>query len=211
MSKRNSITVVGSASVAAAPDRMTVSLGIEARHAQAGDAYALAAARAQDLVAALSRAVPEATLTTTGIGLRARMAWRNEENVLAGYEADSTLRLTHLGIERVSEALDAAVAAGGDALRIHSVQAEVSDPTLAQARARDLAFSEAKTKAQQLAALSGCTLGKVLTVRETTPGSALPMLRARVSEMAAASMPVAEGEQELSAHVEVCWELRVRD
>ena len=151
--------------------------------------------------------MPGAKLSTTGIGLRARTVWRNDENVLAGYEADTTLRLTHVGIEQVSEVLGAAVAAGGDALRIHSVQAEVSDPSLAYATARDLAFADARAKAEQLAALAGCTLGKALRVKETTQGSPLPILRVKAADMAASSMPVVAGEQELSANVEVCWEL----
>ncbi|GAA1498531.1 SIMPL domain-containing protein [Paeniglutamicibacter kerguelensis] len=207
MSKKNSITMFGSASVGAVPDSMSVSLGVEARHGQAEGAYALASSRARDLVAALGRAVPGAKLSTTGIGLRARMVWRNDENVLAGYEADSTLRLTHVGIEQVSEVLGAAVAAGGDALRIHSVQAEVSNPAFAYATARELAFADARTKAEQLAALAGCTLGKALRVKETTQGTPLPILRVKAADMASSSMPVVAGEQELSANVEVCWEL----
>lgn len=207
MSKKNTITMFGSASVGAVPDTMSLSLGVEALHGQAEGAYALAASRARELVAALGKAVPGAKLSTTGIGLRARMVWRNDENVLAGYEADTMLRLTHVGIEQVSEVLAVAVAAGGDALRIHSVQAEVSDPSIAYTAARDLAFADARSKAEQLAALAGCTLGKALRVKEALQGSPLPVLRVKAADMAASSMPVVAGEQELSAHVEVRWEL----
>lgn len=207
MSKKNSITMFGSATAGAVPDTMSVSLGIEARHDRAEGAYSLAASRARDLVEALGQAVPGAKLSTTGIGLRARTVWRNDENVLAGYEADTMLRLTHVGIEQVSEVLGAAVAAGGDALRIHSVQAEVSDPSIAYAKARELAFADARAKAEQVAALAGCTLGKALRVKETTQGSPSPILRVKAADMAASSMPVAAGEQELSANMEVCWEL----
>ena len=207
MSTTNTITVFGSATAGAAPDTMAVTLGVEARHDRAEGAYSLAASRAGDLVAALEAAAPGARLSTTGIGLRARTVWRNDENVLAGYEADTTLRLAQLDITRVSGVLGAAVAAGGDALRIHSVQAEVSDPSPAWAAAREQAFAEARAKAEQLATLAGCILGKALRVKEVTQGGALPVLRVKAADMAAASMPVAAGEQEITATLEVRWEL----
>ncbi|MGL3807975.1 SIMPL domain-containing protein [Paeniglutamicibacter sp. R2-26] len=210
MSTTNSITVFGSATAGAVPDTMAVTLGVEARHDRAEGAYSLAASRAGDLVATLQDAAPGARLSTTGIGLRARTVWRNDENVLAGYEADTTLRLAQVDIARVSGVLGAAVAAGGDALRIHSVQAEVSDPSLAWSAARDSAFAEARAKAEQLAALAGCTLGKALRVKEVTQDGALPVLRVKAADMAAASMPVAAGEQELTATLEVRWELLER-
>lgn len=207
MGKKNSITMFGSAAVAAVPDTMSLSLGVEARHDQAEGAYALAAARARDLVDALRASAPHATLSTTGIGLRARTAWRNDENVLVGYEADTTLQLTRLGIDDVSRVLAAAVAAGGDALRINSVLAEVSDPAAAYASARELAFADAKAKAAQLAGLAGCSLGRTLAITESTPGHGLPVFRAKAADGVAASMPVVAGEQELSANLEVRWEL----
>lgn len=207
MSKKNSITMFGSASAAAVPDRMSISLAVEARHDQAEGAYSLASSRAQTVVAALQSSAPAAVLSTTGIGLRARTAWRNEENVLIGYEADTTLQLSGLPLDEVSGVLAAAVVAGGDNLRINSVLAEVSEPQRAYTRARELAFADAKAKATQLAELAGCTLGRTLEVRETGSAQGVPVLRAKAMDMAAASMPVVAGEQELSANLEVRWEL----
>ena len=207
MSKKNSITMFGSAAVAAVPDRMNVLLAVEVRHEQAEGAYALAADRAKELIAALESSAPGAKITTTGIGLRARTAWRNDENVLVGYEADTTLQLNHLRVEEVSPALAAAVAAGGDSLRINSVLAEVSDPSVAYAQARELAFADARQKAVQLADLAGCALGRVLRVEESVMASGAPVVRAKAADMVSASMPVVAGEQELSTNLEVCWEL----
>ncbi len=93
MSKKNSITMFGSAAVAAVPDRMNVSLAVEVRHEQAEGAYRSPRAGPRNWLPHLQSSAPGAKITTTGIGLRARTAWRNDENVLVGYEADTTLQL----------------------------------------------------------------------------------------------------------------------
>lgn len=208
MSKKNVITMTGSASVAAVPDLMSISLTVEARHDRAQDAYVLAAQRSSQVVAALSASAPRAKLSTTGIGLRSRTSWRNEENVVIGYEADSTLQLSQLELAQVSEVLSAAVAAGGDGLRIDSVSAEVSDPTTAQDQAREFAYANARAKAEQLATLAGCSLGRTLSIKENQAGSPTPIIRVKATTMAASSMPIIAGEQEQSVHLEVSWELK---
>ncbi|PQZ92816.1 hypothetical protein CQ018_10045 [Arthrobacter sp. MYb227] len=207
MSKKKFITMNGSATVSEVPDLMSISLAIEARHDQAQGAYSLVAQRSTDMISALSSHTPLVKLATTGIGLRSRTSWHNEENVVVGYEADTSLQLTGVGIEEVSEVLAVALAAGGDYLRINSVTAEVSDPLPAQYQARELAFNDARAKAKQLAALAGCSLGSTLSVKEIRGAVPGPVLRAKAAVMAESSMPVVAGEQELSVHVEVSWEL----
>lgn len=208
MSKKNSITMTGSASVSAVPDRMSISLVVEARHDQAQGAYSLVAQRSTEVIAALTQSAPQSKLSTTGIGLRTRTSWKNEENVVIGYEADTSLQLADLKVTEISAVLSAALSVGGDYLRINSLTAEVSDPTPAQVRARELAFTDVHTKATQLAQLADSSLGKVLSIKETYGATPGPVLRAKAAVMAEASMPVVAGEQELSVHLEVSWELK---
>lgn len=208
MSKKNIITMNGSASVSAVPDRMSISLAVEARHDQAQGAYALVAQRSTEVIAALTQSAPQAKISTTGIGLRTRTSWKNEENIVVGYEADTSLQLSHLKVTEISEVLSAALSAGGDNLRINSLTAEVSDPIPAQVQARELAFTDAHTKATQLAQLAGSSLGRVLSINETRGAAPGPVLRAKSAVMAEGSMPVVAGEQELSVQLEVCWELK---
>lgn len=208
MSKKNTITMNGSASVSALPDRMGISLAVEARHDQAQGAYSLVAQHSAEVIAALTRSAPESKLSTTGISLRTRTSWKNEENVVVGYEADTSLQLADLKVTEISAVLSAALDAGGDNLRINSLSAEVSDPVPAQVQARELAFADAHTKASQLAQLAGSSLGKVLNIKESRGAAPGPVRRAKAAVMAEASMPVVAGEQELSVHLEVSWELK---
>lgn len=207
MSRHRAITVHGTASAPAVPDTMTISLTIQVHHGQAAEAFDLASVRAREVIAAVLVAAPGANLATTGIGLSARTAWRNEASVPDGYDADTSIEAGDLAVDAVTWVLAAAVAAGGDALRIHSLRAEVSDPGAALAEARDLAFAEARAKAEQLARLAGARLGPALLIREVADQPALPLQRAKATLLAADSMPVVAGRRELSVTLEVGWEL----
>ena len=202
-----SITVTGTASAPAVPDIMAISLSVTSHHAQAAEAFALAAAAAGAVIAAVASADPAAELSTTGITLTARTTWRNEEAVLLGYDAETTIEATNLAVDAVATVLSAAVGAGGDALRIHSLRAEVSDPASALETARELAFADARAKAEQLSGLAGARLGAALQVRESAHEPALPLQRAKSVAMAASSMPVVAGRRDLSVALEVTWEL----
>jgi uncharacterized protein YggE len=52
---------------------------------------------------------------------------------------------------RAGPVIDAAIASAGDAGRIHWIQHQQSDVDALQARARDAAFADARSKAEQFA------------------------------------------------------------
>ena len=205
------ITVQGTASAPAVPDVMAISLTIQLHHGQAAEAFGLASGRAREVIEAVLVAAPGANLATTGIGLAARTAWRNEVSVLDGYDAETTIEARDLAVDTVTWVLAAAVAAGGDALRIHSMRAEVSDTADALLAARESAFADARTKAEHLASLAGARLGRTLLVREIAGDPVLPLQRAKSIQFSAQSMPIVAGQRELSVTLEVQWELLTDD
>lgn len=211
MNRPPAITVHGTASASAVPDVMAISLTVQIHHGQAAEAFELASVRAGEVIAAVLVAAPDANLATTGIGLAARTTWRNEQSVPDGYDAETTIEATDLAVDTVTWVLAAAVAAGGDALRIHSMRAEVSDPGDALAIARTSAFADAHSKAQHLALLAGARLGHALLIRECTDEPALPLQRTKSTRLAAESMPVVAGQRELVVTLEVQWELLFDD
>ncbi|MFL4473987.1 SIMPL domain-containing protein [Paeniglutamicibacter sp. MACA_103] len=207
MNRPPAITVRGTASAPAVPDVMAISLTVHIHHAQAAEAFDLAAVRAREVIDAVLVAAPGANLATTGIGLMAKTAWRNDESVTDGYDAETTIEARDLAVDAVTWVLAAAVAAGGDALRIHSLHAQVSDPGAALKAARESAFADARSKAGHLAALAGADLGPALLIREVPEAPVLPLQRAKAVSLAAESMPVVAGQLELAVTLEVQWEL----
>lgn len=211
MSKTPRITVPGTGSSWAVPDVMNISFTLQGHHLQGALAFARASDAARDVIAAVGRMAPTAELSTTGITLAARSTWRNEESVFAGYDAETTVEAVGLAVDSVPAVLEAAVAAGGDALRIHSLRAEVSDPAPVLVEARDAAFADARSTAEQLAQLSGTQLGTVQRIRESAEAPAFPLTRVKATPMASSSMPVVAGKQTHTVNLEVTWRLVPRD
>lgn len=211
MKRTPTITVRGTASASVVPDVMGISLTVQVHHAQAAEAFGLASERAREVIEAVLVAAPGATLATTGIALAARNAWRNEESVPDGYDAETNIEASDLATDNVTWVLAAAVAAGGDALRIHSMNAEVSDAADALRTARESAFTDARSKAEHLASLAGARLGTVLLVGEVAGEPVLPLQRTKSTQSSAQSMPVVAGRRQLSVTLEVRWELIADD
>ncbi|EMQ97490.1 SIMPL domain-containing protein [Paeniglutamicibacter gangotriensis] len=207
MSKTPRITVPGTGSSWAVPDVMNISFTLQGHHLQGASAFARASDAARDVIAAVGSTAPTAELSTTGITLAARSTWRNEESGFAGYDAETTVEAVGLAVDSVPAVLEAAVAAGGDTLRIHSLRAEVSDPAPVLVDARDAAFADARSTAEQLAQLSGTRLGTVQRIRELAEAPAFPLTRVKATTMASSSMPVVAGKQTHTVRLEVTWRL----
>lgn len=207
MNRTPTITVIGTAAASAVPDLMGISLTVNKQHAQGAEAFAQASVCAGEVIAAVLEVAPNAELCTTGVALDARISWRNDESVMLGYDAQTTLEVRGLSMDDVGAVLAAAVGAGDDALRVDSLRVEVSNPEPALKTARELAFADARAKAEHLALLAGSRLGSALRIRECPEAPTAPVQRVMASPLAAASMPVLAGHRELSVSLEVRWEL----
>ncbi|MGA7716084.1 MAG: SIMPL domain-containing protein, partial [Bradyrhizobium sp.] len=76
--------------------------------------------------------------------------------------------------------------------------------------AREQAVADARRKAEIYAKAAGVTLGAPLSISEE--GAAQPLFRARMAvPMAAASVPVAQGEETLSITVGMTWAIKAKE
>ncbi|MFC4602807.1 SIMPL domain-containing protein [Rhodococcus kronopolitis] len=205
-----SVTVEGQGSASATPDLMRVTVSVEARRPDVAGAFARAGEAAAAVAAALRGAgVADADLSTTGLGVQAETVWQeNHGQQVVGYLATSTLAVTLRDLSDPGRVIADCVAAGGDDVRLGGLELGFADQDDLLGRAREAAYLDARTKAEQYARLSGRGLGAVLEVTETADArpSPRPMLRA-MAATADASMPVERGESAVSAGVRVCWAL----
>ena len=95
--------------------------------------------------------------------------------------------------------------AAGNALTIDHIGLELADPAPLLAQAREAAFADALGKAEQYAALSGRTLGKVARLSDVERGGAQPRF-AMMAAGKAADLSVELGENSVTATVAVRWE-----
>ena len=155
------ISVTGSGSAEAAPDLLTLSIGVECRREDVGAAYGEAGRVSAAITAALrGHGVADPDITTSGLNVRAEVNWQEGRGqVVSGYLASSVLsvRLRELGTS--SEVIAAAVAAGGNDVRLNGLELGFADPAAVAARAREAAWQDALTTAGHFASLAGASLG----------------------------------------------------
>jgi uncharacterized protein YggE len=205
-----SVTVTGSGTVEAAPDLLTLSIGVECRRDTAGDAYAAAGEAAAAVTGTLrSQGVGSRDIRTSGLNVRADAVWQEGRGQqITGYVASSTLNVQLRELAAASETIAAAVEAGSNDVRLDGVQLGFADTAAVLALAREAAWSDARTAAAQFAGLAGAELGAVVSVHQHPLPPAPVPLGGMLRVFAADSVAVEAGDLSVSASVTVEWELR---
>lgn len=191
------VTVTGTGAVRSSPERAQISFGVESQGASASAALAANAAGMRKVIEALRRAgVSE--LQTQSVSVSPRYG---DDNRVVGYVAANTVGGV-AAVARAGEVIDAAVAAGAN--QVYGPSFTQGDADELYRKALELAVEDARDRAATLASAAGGSLGRVLTVRES---STPPMPLAEKAAASDAGTPVVSGEQETTATVTVSFEL----
>jgi uncharacterized protein YggE len=204
------ITVTGSGTAEAAPDLLTVSIGVECRREDVGAAYA-AAGRASAAISAALRehGVGDPDISTSGLNVRADVVWKEGEGqTVAGYMASSTLAVRLRDVSGASEVIAKAVGAGGNDVRLNGLDLGFADPAAVTAQAREAAWQDALATARQFATLAGAELGPVVSVTQHPAGPGPIPVAKMQRAMVADSVGIEAGQSSVPATVGVVWELR---
>lgn len=203
MSTDRTVAVTGSGQAPAVPDVMRLQIGVAVIEPDVSTAMDRAATSMRAVIdALLASGMARTDLATSQLSVHPQHRSGDEPGI-SGYEVSTMLTAVVRDLDAAGELLTAATAAGGDHLRIHGVSLTVDDPAAPLAAARDAAFADARRRAAQFADLADARLGPVLSIRE---GSGGPAPAPRMAAFAA-SMPVEAGEQQVSATVDVVFEL----
>ena len=155
--------------------------------------------------------IAENDIRTERFSIYPQYDYTDNGRVLRGYSVNNTVSAKVRELENLSDVIDDAAEAGGDIVVVNSIQFMVEDPTPLQAQARALAAKDAAAKAQTLAEASGVTLGKPVTITETTSGGRPPIAFAKSEEFAAdsasSSTPIEAGELTIIVNITVVYEI----
>ena len=213
-SQQEGIWVTGIGEVKAVPDVAVVSLGVQAQAPTVAEAQDQAR-RAMDSVIATLKAngVADEDIQTTGFSIWQRTRWdsnRQEEEVV-GYQVSNNVQVK---IRQVGEAgiiLDEVVEAGGDLIRVQGIYFQIDDTSAYLNEAREKAVADAKAKAEQLANLSGVTLGRATYVSENTSTPVIyrgmDMAHPEAGDMPAPTTPIEPGETTITATVQIIYHI----
>src|SRR3954470_2359175 len=202
----SAITVSGEATVSVAPDLAQIDAGITSDANTAREASDANNAAMGKVVLALKGArIAEADYQTSRLSLQPQYATnRTGTSPVVGYRASNrvTVRLREIG--KLAGVIDTVVGAGAN--DIGGISFSVSNASKLLDAAREQAVADARRKAEIYAKAAGVTLGEPLSISEEGNAAATPYRK--MSGMAVAATPVAQGEETLAVTVSVTWAIK---
>ncbi len=161
----HTIAVTGDASLTAANDTARVGFGVEGRGPTAPVALRRSSARLRRVLSALTElGIAARDLRTRSVSVSRRRDRRGRK--LPGYIARGGVSAVVRDVTRTGEVVDAGVNAG--ATSVSGPAFFIDDPQALLRRALVAAFRDARSKAAELAAEAGLTLGAAVRIREST-------------------------------------------
>ena len=199
------ISVVGQGKVSAVPDMANLRLGVEAEDKEVATAQEIAAQTMNKVMAALGEGgVLKKDIQTRRFSIDPVRVQR----VVVGYRVTNIVEAKIRDVEGVGIIIDAAVRAGGDLVRVESIEFSVDDPTPYYREAREKAVKDARERAEQLAHLSGVGLGEPLEISESG-GTPVPIYRGsyllKEATTFAPTTPISPGELEIEIRVNITY------
>jgi len=208
-SEPQGLSIGGEGRASAAPDVAVLGLGVSAKASTVGAANSQAQQAMTALLDSLeANGVQEKDIQTLSFSIYPEYDYRNDEQVLTGYRVSHMLQAKVRDIDRAGEVIDDAVQAGGDLLQVQSISFTIDDTTALRSQARQKAVADAQTKAEELAALAGVTLGEPTYITESisTPYTQPYFDRAAgVAMEAAPATEISPGELEVVVNVQMSY------
>lgn len=207
----HTINVTGTGKVVISPDVADVRLGVTITKPTVAEARSAAASAMTAVLAAIRKAgVADADLKTSILSLYPAYDYPagGGHPRLKGYTIANAVVATVRSIDNVGAAIDGAMAAG--ATTMDGVTFRVADPARAEEQARQAAMTQAKAKAQTLAAAAGVTIDGVATISESSSGTPYPIAYAAGGASIAKDVatPVQAGTNEVTVTVSVVYLIR---
>ncbi len=200
------ITVTGTAKIAADPDEAIVSLGVRTQADRAQTAMDQNSQAMNEVLDALrDLGLGDDDLATSMIELYPR--YDNQGNAVIGYDASNQIEVTIRDLSLVGRVLDTGVDHGANIAG--GIRFRVSDENAGQDRALADAVTDARAKAETMAGAADAGVGEAVTIVESSPGGEPgPYYAERVAYAAAdAAVPVEAPTIETEVSVTVTWRL----
>ncbi len=205
------IRVRGTGKVKVVPDQLRLTIQINVPRAEtAVEALSRNSQLTSQVIGMLKRfGMAETDMQTTRVSINPVYDYdkRTSPPPIVGYSAHNEVLVFVRKMDDAGKILDQAIKNG--ATGFGSLQYESSQRTDLEREALKKAADDARTKAEVLAKQLGAIVGKVITIAESgvsTPPPVMPM--AMEARAAMAEVPVLPGEIEITATVEVVFELK---
>ncbi len=208
MADPRTIAMGGHGEVKAAPDQVQVTAGVNTSAPTAAGALAANTTRMKGVFAALTRqGIPDKNIQTVNFSVSPQYTngADNQPPRLTGYQVSNQVSVRLDDVSKLGTALDALVASGAN--QMNGVNFSIKDTAAMLVQAREQAVADARARAETYAKAAGVTLGAIQSISEGGGDIPRPMYKAAPMMMASRSVPVAAGEESVSADVSIVWEI----
>jgi len=204
----HTISVTGTGRVVLTPDVADLRLGVTTTAKTVEEARAANATSMTAVIAALKGlGIADRDVQTTTLSLGPVYDYSKNTNPprLTGYTLTNSVAVTIRDLEVAGDVIDGTMGAG--ATTLDSITFRVADQTTAERDAREAAMTEAKAKAQTLAAAAGVSIEGVASISETVAPIPYPVYYGAMAGAAVrdAATPVEAGTNEVSVTVAVVY------
>lgn len=201
----DTITVSASAFASGAPTQANIELGVEIFGESVKDSFAQSNEAVRAIYAALvGLGIEEKDIQTANLSVYSNVQYSPEGMERKGYQVNNTVRVLIRDITKVDAVIDAAIAAG--ATSMYGLSFSIVDTATLETEARAAAFATAQARAAELAALSGATLGDVVSVREDFGGAPVFAFNDRMQSGGGGAF-VATGQTDVTVGLVVTFKL----
>jgi uncharacterized protein YggE len=207
---QNGIAVTGTGTTNVTPDLAVLNLGASVTAKTVADAREQAAQSMQAVIDAVkSKGVADKDVQTTSFNISPQYNYTQDKGQeIVGYQVTNLVTVKVRNLDTVPDILDAAAQAGGNDVRVNSVQFTVENPDKYLDQARTDALNNAKAHAQTLADAAGVKLGAPRSISESsnTPGPVF--MAAPAASDSGTRTPVSAGETQLTVTVSVVYSIQ---
>lgn len=206
-SLQRTISVSGQGRAAAPPDMATIHTGVVTTATTAKEALAANNRAMEQVIQVLKGKNIEAKdIQTSGFHVQPeykRGPRGSQINEITGYRVTNQVQVRVRNLPRLGEILDALVQAGSN--QISGVNFGIAEPRAITNEARKRAIDDARGRAELYAQATGVRVGQIISINEQAVQIPRPTFQARAMMAEASAVPVATGEQEVSATIHVVY------
>ena len=206
------IVVTGIGDVKAKPDMAVINSGVLTEAPTARDALAKNNSAMSSVIDALKKAgIAEQDIQTSNFSVSPQyppyQPNQTQAPRISGYQVSNQVSVRVKNLAKLGAILDGLVQVGAN--QINGISFDIDQPKQLQNDARKLAVADARAKAELYAAAAHVSLGRVLQISEANIAvGPQPMAYAMDKVSAQREVPIAAGQQTLTANVSIVYEIQ---
>lgn len=213
----NTISVSGDGKIFAKPDMVQLNIGFQEKASSSKEALTKVNSKIDSALKILKdNGISDSDITTSNLNIYTEYDYSSSSRRVIGQQASETLEVK---IKKIDDKATKAVKiidelSTIDNLQMNGIYFDIEDKTELFSKAREMAFSKAEQKAEELAKLSKVKLGKPVSISDSTYDIA-PVYRysnvanfktAAVSmDSAGGGASIASGEMDITANLSILW------